>query len=119
MNKAPAFQFYAAEYLADEKVQLMTLDQEGAYIRLISYCWREGSIPNNPEALSLLCKGANKETVLGVIGRFVEHEIDSTRLVHPRLESERRKQSSFRKKMSRFGKIGAQKRYGKIYIAHG
>lgn len=31
--KAPAFQWYAAEYLADERVMCMTLEQEGQLFR--------------------------------------------------------------------------------------
>jgi len=44
-GKAPAFQFYAADWLADEAVSVMSLEEEGAYIRALCYCWREGSIP--------------------------------------------------------------------------
>jgi hypothetical protein len=44
-GKAPAFQFYAADWLADEAASVMSLEEEGAYIRDLCYCWREGSIP--------------------------------------------------------------------------
>jgi putative transposase len=43
-GKDPAFQFYAADWLADEAVSVMGLEEEGAYIRALCYCWREGSI---------------------------------------------------------------------------
>jgi len=70
MTKVPAFQFYAADYLADEHVQLMTLEEEGAYIRALAYCWREGSIPADPEALSRLLKGGSTTVVRVVQARF-------------------------------------------------
>ena len=47
MSKAPAFQFYAADYLADEHVQVMTLEQEGAQFRAI----REACATGNREFL--------------------------------------------------------------------
>jgi Protein of unknown function (DUF1376)/DnaB-like helicase C terminal domain len=60
---SPAFQFYPADYLADANVQMMTLEEEGAYIRLLSYCWREGTIPADNASLSRLCKGASDEEI--------------------------------------------------------
>ena len=35
-NKSPAFQFYARDFLADMKVQLMSMEQRGMYITLLS-----------------------------------------------------------------------------------
>jgi uncharacterized protein YdaU (DUF1376 family) len=94
-GKSPAFQFYAAEYLADENVQLMTLEEEGCYIRMLAYCWREGSIPAEHKLLSRLCKNASDD-VLAVVERRFEKQ--GTRLIHQRLERERKKQKLFNKK---------------------
>jgi uncharacterized protein YdaU (DUF1376 family) len=106
--KAPAFQFYAADYLADEQVQLMTLEEEGAYIRLLSYCWREGSIPADEVMLSRLCKGADS-TVLRVVTKCFSHSAtDNTRLVHKRLELEREKQQKWAEKSSTGGRNSAE-----------
>lgn len=41
-SKAPAFQFYAADYLADEAVTCMTLAEEGAMIRAINKAAMDG-----------------------------------------------------------------------------
>lgn len=107
--KPPAFQFYAAEYLADEHVQLMTLEEEGAYIRLLSFCWREGSIPSDLSALSRLCKGASTTVLAEVVKRFKPNSNEG-RLVHPRLEEERLKQSQWREKSAQGGRASAHKR---------
>lgn len=56
-NKSPAFQFYPADYLADENVDAMTLMQQGAYMRLICHAWRGttvGRLLNDPQRLSTL-----------------------------------------------------------------
>ncbi len=96
MKGSPAFQFYPADYLADENVMLMTLEEEGAYIRAMSYCWREGSIPANEDQLSRLLKNAPLPVVRRIMSLFEPRlnggsEIGG-RLVHPRLEREREKQ---------------------------
>lgn len=53
-NKAPAFQFYVKDYLTDHDVVLMTLEQQGAYVRLLCHQWLEGSIPADQEILARL-----------------------------------------------------------------
>jgi uncharacterized protein YdaU (DUF1376 family) len=110
MSRPPAFQFYAAEYLADEHVQLMTISQEGIYIRLLAYCWREGSIPADINALSMLCKGASTNDIKMVAIRFKQCSTDGSRLVHPRLEVEREKQQDWREKSAKGGRASAHKR---------
>lgn len=109
-SKAPAFQFYAADWLSDEQVQLMTLEEEGVYIRLIAYCWREGSIPADTKAISRLCKGASEEAIQSVLGCFDEHPNYPGRMKHPRLEKEREKQEQWSKKKSAAGKASGKSR---------
>lgn len=110
-EKPPAFQFYAADYLADADVQLLTSSQEGVYIRLLSYCWREGSIPEVPEVAQMLCK---RDSLLNdvehVLKTFFVSGKESGRLVNPRLEKERKKQDAFRKQKSEAGRKSGQSR---------
>lgn len=108
--KSPAFQFYAAEWISDEHVSVMTLEEEGAYIRSLSYCWREGSIPADLDALSRLCKNASRDVLTVVTARFTLHPTLSSRLIHPRLEAEREKQRAWRSKSAQGGKASAGKR---------
>lgn len=105
---APAFQFYAAEWLADENVALMTCEEEGAYIRLLAYCWREGSIPSSPEAAARLCKHCSTTVAEVVLQRFTLKPKDETRMIHDRLEKERKKQAEWRRKSSAGGKASAK-----------
>ena len=61
MSKAPAFMFYAGDYLSSSRVTLMSLEEEGAYIRLLAHCWLHGSIPSDPDLIArLIGKGASK-----------------------------------------------------------
>jgi uncharacterized protein YdaU (DUF1376 family) len=112
-TKTPAFQFYAADYLADEQASLMTLEEEGAYIRLLAYCWREGSIPADETLLSRLCKGAST-TVLRVVTACFQPCADRPdRLTHKRLDDEREKQAEWREKSAAGGRKSAEKRWAK------
>jgi hypothetical protein len=50
MAKAPAFQFYPKQYVADKDVQAMEWDARGMYVHLLCMAWQEippGSIPND------------------------------------------------------------------------
>jgi uncharacterized protein YdaU (DUF1376 family) len=59
-NKSPAFQFYPQDYLSSARVAEMSLEEEGAYIRLLCYCWTTGSIPADPERCArLIGKGCS------------------------------------------------------------
>lgn len=113
MKSSPCFQFYAADYLADENVVLMTLEEEGAYIRALAYCWREGSIPSDEDRLSVLLKGASTNVIRVVKRCFKQSSSNPERLIHPRLEVEREKQRAWHEKSVEGGKKSAEKRWGK------
>jgi len=85
----PYFPFYAADWLADESVLCMTIEDEGCYIRLLAVAWREGSIPADAQRLQSLCKNRTLPVSEIVTSRFVPHDSEPGRLVHPRLEIER------------------------------
>ena len=106
--KAPAFQFYAADYLASQRVTLLTLEEEGAYIRALLFCWQHGSIPADPEKLArLIGKGASTTLASTVATMFEERD---GVLVHPRLEEEREKHAEWRRKSAEGGRRSAEKR---------
>jgi uncharacterized protein YdaU (DUF1376 family) len=117
-RKAPAFQFYAADYLADESVQVMSVEEEGCFIRLLAYCWREGSIPADEDQLSRLCKGSNAYQT--VIKRcFFPDPKNPSRLINQRLKIEAKKQEEFRKSKQRGGiNSGKSRRATKYSTEH-
>lgn len=111
--KSPAFQFYPADWLADEKVSCLSIEEEGAYIRLLSYCWREGSIPADTESLCRLAKGCHADAIEKVKKLFAQHPSLPGRLESKRLNKEIVKQENYRKSQSASGLRGAEKRWGK------
>lgn len=56
MGKDPSFPFYANDWLSSPTVLTMSLDQQGAYLRLLCFCWASGdcSLPDDDETLAKL-----------------------------------------------------------------
>lgn len=107
-ESSPAFQFYAAEYLADLNVEIMTPEEEFCYFRLMAFCWREEFLPNDADALSRLCKGV--KPTLRVLSCFATDSQGNLR--HPRLDKERKKQKEWITKSREAGYKSAAKRWG-------
>ncbi len=96
LHRAPAFQFYADDFLAG------TLDlsqaEVGAYVRLLCHQWNRGSIPVEPEKQHRLAGGS---VSVDVLAKF--RLLPDGRLVNERLEQERQKQAAFRQKQREKG----------------
>lgn len=99
MNKSPAFQWYPRDILSSARVQELTLEEEGAYRRLLDFCWLNGSIPSDPERCArLIGKGATAAIANEVQKLFIAHPDDPAKLIHDRLELERERQEENRNK---------------------
>lgn len=95
-GKSPAFQFYAADWLADEDVRAMTLAERGAYIDLLAFCWREGSIPDDSDRCARLLGATAREFAgcwTAVRARFQPGE--AGRLVSARMEQQRAEHAAY------------------------
>lgn len=116
MSKAPAFPFYPKDHLSDARVSAMTVEQEGAYLRLLMYQWIEGSIPNDPDVLSALTRieRGRIDTVWAAIrDRFVPLPGGTDRLVNTRLERERQLQDECHLRRSESGRKAAVARWSR------
>jgi uncharacterized protein YdaU (DUF1376 family) len=86
------FSFYPYEFISDERVLAMTLEQVGAYLLLMMSQWVNGSIPSDIPTLARILKRTTAEMEIlwaGVRPCFQEHPEMPGRLVQPRLEGER------------------------------
>lgn len=101
---APAFQFYADDFLAGTLE--MTPAEVGTYIRLLCYQWSNSSIPHDPRKLKLIAGGTVTESVLAKFRPAGEG-----RLANERLERVRKAQQSFSESKSSAGRKGAAKRW--------
>lgn len=90
---------------------MFSLEEEGAYIRLLCFCWQHGSIPSDPAAVArLIGKGASTTLATVVLAMFQPSE--EGRMVHDRLEAERAKQAVWREKSAAGGRKSAEIRKG-------
>jgi uncharacterized protein YdaU (DUF1376 family) len=115
MEKAPAFQFYPSDFLSDENVVLMNNQEVGCYIKLLCFCWKQGSIPGDMAKIAKLCN--EDENSMAQLWHslkpcFIENGNDG-RFYNKRLEKERKKQIEFKKERSESGYKGAVSRWGK------
>jgi uncharacterized protein YdaU (DUF1376 family) len=112
-GKPPAFQFYPADYLADMRVRMLSWAARGLYIELICYCWREGWIPADGSAIAQLCGCHDTAIIEPCLELFSPHPTDPGKLIHLRLDEERRKQEEHSAERRESGRNGALKRWGK------
>lgn len=110
--KSPAFQFYPTDYIGSQRVRLMSLEEEGAYINLLCSCWQHGSIPADPQlAARIIGKGCSTTVATTVLTMF-EPSTEQGRMIHERLEKERGKQDAWRNKSAAGGRKSAEMRKG-------
>lgn len=106
---SPAFQFYPKDFLTDVRVATMTLDELGAYIKLLCVCWLDQSIPGDTRRLAILVgvdAGVFAEMWPQLESCFVRD--DDGRLRHPRLDKERQKQAKFSAAQAERGSRGGR-----------
>ncbi len=112
MEKAPAFQVYAADFYMD--VLGWSNEEVGAYWRLLMYSWVNGPMPNEMKELSQIAqcgakKFSNKWKRLQT--KFTLN--DEGKYINLRLEQTRAEQIKYRESLSKAGKKGAKKRWNK------
>jgi uncharacterized protein YdaU (DUF1376 family) len=124
MSKSPAFQFYPKDWLASLRTLMMTPAQEGAYIRLLCYCWDSGdcSIPDNDDQLAVMSRlgeGWFKGGSEVLRACFIPHPDKPGFLTNDRLYAEAQKQHLWSRKSSEGGKRSAAKRAEKKHELKG
>lgn len=90
-NSLPYFNFYPADFLLDERVEMMTPAQVGCYILLLSRSWissEPGYIPTDPERQARLLR-LSRQDWDAIKGPVLEcFKPDGDRLYQPRLLEE-------------------------------
>lgn len=117
-EKSPAFQFYPADFLADDKVTCMSSAAKGAYIVLLCQCWLHQTLPNDPQQLRRLAhyEGRHWSQIWPQLRPcFVPYEGIPGRggFQQPRIEKERQKQAHFRSHGRKGGLQSANSRQAK------
>lgn len=102
-NTAPAFQFYARDFLASTSD--MTAAEIGVYIRALCVQWDKGAVPADDDARMARQFGVSVDEFVAtwpvVLRRF---RTTKAGYVNSRLEQERKKQADYRQKQAERGK---------------
>jgi uncharacterized protein YdaU (DUF1376 family) len=100
----PWFPFYASDFYASTAA--WPPDWVGGYIRLLSFAWMNGGIPNNREAINRIAGGLTDAGWSAICARLTladgdrdgdRHGEREQRWVHPRMERERERTDTIRK----------------------
>ena len=110
IRKAPAYQEYAADVLADARHRMMTLPERGIWDTLRKECWVNGSVPSDTEKLSRLLRYPIEE-LDAVLTKEVRSffEVIDDRIICPELEKYRKELDERHQKKIDGGKIGGQR----------
>ncbi len=116
---SPFFQFFPSDWLSSKKMSRMTLEEQGAYMRLLCFTWddKDCAIEDDDQALAEFSKLGEKwfdGSGDKIRTCFIQHPEKDGFLTHKRLLEERIKQQEMRKKNSKAGKISAKKRVEKL-----
>jgi uncharacterized protein YdaU (DUF1376 family) len=121
-NKPPSYPWYPRDFAMDEPVQMMTLEEEGAYRRLLDHQWLHGSIPADVAQLARICKNvppAKMRKLWGAIAPLFVADADGLRYRNRKLERVRQEREEYRQRQSEAGRRGARQRWHPTPEANG
>lgn len=109
----PAFQFYAAKFLAE--TSSWSAAEVGAYVRLLSSQWVNGWISADVKKLGRTCglPGVTFKKLWGETLSLMFEKTANGTLINRDLEDIRETQRRYRESLSIRGKAGAEKRWDK------
>lgn len=110
MPGPPAFQFYAADWLAG--TQLLSAAARGAYMTMLAMSWEQGAIPDNPTALYRAMGLAPSDPPFEMIWAELAPKWTLTKRgwENTRLEAIRASQNEFRKAAAKAGRASGRAR---------
>ena len=111
---SPSFQFFPRDFLGDENVMCMELDEIGAYWVLCCVCWGEQTVPSDKHRLGKILGVTPKraEKLWATLSTLFSAPNDEGRCRHGRLDKEREAQASRRESAVRAGQKSAAVRRG-------
>ena len=114
MAKPPAFQFYAADWLASPNVTLMTPAERGGYIQLLAYCWVSGdcSLPDDDSKLSALTD-LDSSAIVAIRKCFIAHPMKNGAITNEKMLKQWVQLNEYRNERVASGLKGAKKRWKK------
>ncbi len=117
MAAFPYFPFYPADWISSPRNMCLTLAQQGAYMRLLCFCWSSGdcSLPGDPERLRALST-LDEHLFTDVQQMFVPHPTKKGFVTNSRLYQEWQKVQNVSEKRSQAGKKSGESR--RTHVQH-
>src|SRR5579872_2197596 len=114
MNAPLYIPIYAKDWLTDLHVIQMSLAEQGAYMRLLMFCWLEGELPGDMNALGAICglSAADMQPYWSKLEPRFKKQRDGS-YIHERLERERVASLERINKLSESGRVGALARWNR------
>jgi uncharacterized protein YdaU (DUF1376 family) len=110
----PWYPLYVRSMLDSERVENLTLAEEGAYRRALDIEWWEGSLPADPKRLAeKIGKDCTVEIAKNILQFFSAQRRKPNRIVNSTLENIRRKQSAINRQQTDRAKHAADQRWRK------
>lgn len=108
MGKAPAFQFYAADFLVGTLE--MTLEEIGLYIKLLALSWDKGPLPVDTTRLARLAGITEQDfnALWAAVGDKWAKTPDG--YVNPRMEEQRREREAYAQRQAERGRRSGESR---------
>lgn len=124
----PYMPFFTQAWFGDDKVSLLSYEEQGVYITLLARMWESptGTLPDDDRYLAKLLRISPKKwrslrSVL-IDGQFAVMQTDGTIIFQDRLLREWRKAKEIQAKRAQAGALGAQQKLSKRQanaVAHG
>tara|TARA_R110002110_G_scaffold970_7_gene3710 strand:+ start:2360 stop:3151 length:792 start_codon:yes stop_codon:yes gene_type:complete len=106
----PYFKFYPRDWLASPSTMLMTLEEQGSYIRMLCIQWEDGHVSRRSlRGLLRLDDAGIADLLAGPIGESFEED-DAGNLINPRLAAERADAGRLIESKRRAGRASAEAR---------
>jgi uncharacterized protein YdaU (DUF1376 family) len=119
-EKAPAYQRYPKDILANRFIAAMTHEEYGAYDRLCLHLWLEGSLPSDKRELAKILKISPKKFQSLWPAMEKVFKVEGDNIISPELEDQRLKQAEHRAKSAEGGrKSGEVRRKGPSHLVQG
>lgn len=109
MKKLPYFPFYYLDWLSSSSVSMMTHEEKGLFIDMLSRCYNDDGLPDNNDKLQRLFN-CSEELIVAVKDMF--YSVDGL-LKNEKLDSIIKDQQGMIKDKSRAGKASAKARAAK------
>lgn len=112
MGKLPWFPCYAGDWLASERISAMSIEEEGAYHRLLCHAWLDKSCSIPADEISLRALSRLKVgSLTQLLACFEPHPRIEGRLHNKRLTTEWKRTKEIQQERVKSGKLGADVRW--------